>query len=71
MENKTFLQELIKEGLLSEELAKKILQESSLVGKNAEELIYERRLADEETVAKIKSRLESAPEQEWEVASPL
>ena len=61
MENKTFLQELIKEGLLSEELAKKILQESSLVGKNAEELIYERRLADEETVAKIKSRLLNVP----------
>ncbi len=61
MENKTFLQELTKEGLLSEELTKKILQESSLAGKKAEELIYERRLADEETVAKIKSRLLNIP----------
>lgn len=61
MDNKTLLQALTKESLLSEELAKKILQESSLTRKNAEDLIYERRLIDEEILANAKSRLLSVP----------
>jgi len=61
MENKTLLQELTKEGLLTEESAKKILQESSLIRKSAEELIYDRRLVDEEKIVGIKSRLSGVP----------
>jgi len=61
MDNKTLLQQLTKEGFLSEELSQKILKESSLVGKSAEELIYDRRLVNEETVAKIKSQLLNVP----------
>ncbi len=61
MENKTLLQELTKEGLLTEESAKKILQESSLAQKGAQELIYERRLINEEKLASIKSRLLGVP----------
>ncbi len=61
MENKTLLQELTKEGLLTEETAKKILQEASLARKSAEELIYDRRLIDEEKVVSIKSRLLGVP----------
>jgi type IV pilus assembly protein PilB len=61
MENKTLLQELTKEGLLTEESAKKILQESSLTRKDAEELIYERRLVDEDKVVSVKSRLLGIP----------
>ncbi len=61
MENKTLLQELIKEGLLTEEAAKKILQEASLARKSVEELIYDRRLIDEEKVVKVKSRLLGVP----------
>ncbi len=61
MENKTLLQELAKEGLLSEESAKKILQEASLAQRNAEELIYERRLIKEESLANTKSRLFKVP----------
>ena len=61
MENKTLLQELTKEGLLTEESAKKILQESSLTRKSAEELIYDRRLVDEEKIVGIKSRLSGVP----------
>ena len=61
MENKTLLQELTKEGLLTEESAKKILQESSLIRKSVEELIYDRRLVDEEKIVGIKSRLSGVP----------
>ncbi|MEE8131876.1 MAG: ATPase, T2SS/T4P/T4SS family, partial [Candidatus Paceibacterota bacterium] len=61
MDNKTFINELTKQGLLSEELAKKILQESSLTRQSAEMLIYERRLANEEVVAGIKSKLLNVP----------
>jgi type IV pilus assembly protein PilB len=61
MENKTFLQELAKEGLLTEESAKKILQEASLVRKSAEDLVYDRRLVDEEKIAGIKSRILGIP----------
>ncbi len=61
MENKTLLQELNKEGLLSEEVSKKILQEASLSRRNVEDLIYERRLIDEEIIAKTKSRFLKVP----------
>lgn len=61
MDNKILLQELAKDGLLSEEASKKLLQESLLVRKNAEELIYERRLMDEEKLAAVKSRLLGVP----------
>jgi len=61
MDNKILLQELTKDGLLTEESAKKILQEASLARKNAEELIYERRLIDEEALATVKSRLLRVP----------
>jgi len=61
MENKTLIQELTKEGLLSEESAKKILQEASLARRQIEELIYERRLVEEEKLLSIKSRLLGVP----------
>ncbi|MEK7555314.1 MAG: GspE/PulE family protein [Patescibacteria group bacterium] len=61
MDNKTLINELTKQGLLNEDLAQKILQESSLTRQNAEILIYERRLANEEAVAAIKSKLLGVP----------
>jgi len=61
MDNKIFLQELVKQGLLSDALSQKILQEAFLLRKNPEDLIYERRLVDEETLAKIKSRVLAVP----------
>jgi len=61
MDNKTLLQQLAREGVLSEELSQKLLKESSLIGKSAEEIIYERRLVDEETLVKIKSRFLNIP----------
>ncbi len=61
MDNKTFINELIKQGLISEELAKKILQESFLTQQSAELLIYDRRLANEEAVAEVKSKFLNVP----------
>lgn len=61
MENKILLQELTKQELLNEESAQKILQESSLTRQSAETLIYERRLINEEAVAKVKSGLLNVP----------
>src|SRR3989344_3733005 len=61
MENKTLVQELTKEGLLGEELGRKTLQEASLGKRDVEELIYERRLVDEEKVAKVKSQVLKIP----------
>ncbi len=61
MDNKTFLQELTKEGLLTEESTKKIITDASLGRVSAEELIHDRRLVDEEAIAKIKSRVLGVP----------
>src|SRR3989344_3014739 len=61
MENKTLVQELTKEGLLGEELGRKTLQEASLSKRDVEELIYERRLVEEEKVAKVKSQVLKIP----------
>lgn len=46
---------------MSEDASRKILSEALVARKNPEELLYERRLADETTVAKIKSRLLGIP----------
>ncbi len=61
MDNKILVNELVKQGLLDEELSKKILKESSLTRQNVEVLIYDRRIVDEETVAAIKSKLLGVP----------
>ncbi|MBN2197888.1 type II/IV secretion system protein [Candidatus Wolfebacteria bacterium] len=61
MDNKIFLEELTKETLLSEELAKKIIQEASTIGKSVEEIIYDKRLVDEQSLAKVKSKILNVP----------
>jgi len=61
MENKVLIQELIKEELLDENILKKVLQDASLSGRKVDELIYERRLINEEKVNEIKSRLLNVP----------
>ena len=61
MENKILLQELVKQNLISENVSKKLLQEAALIRRNAEDLIYERRLVDEEKLADVKSRLLGVP----------
>jgi type IV pilus assembly protein PilB len=61
MENKILLQELVKQNLISENVSKKLLQEAALIRRSAEDLIYERRLIDEEKLADVKSRLLGVP----------
>jgi len=61
VENKILVQELTKEGLLSEDVLKKVLQDASLSGRKVDELIYERRLISEEKVNEVKSRLLNVP----------
>ncbi len=67
MENKILIQEFVKDGLLDEESAKKILQEASLSGRKVDELIYERRLADEDKTNEIKGRLLNVPYKKFKV----
>lgn len=61
MESKILSQELTKQGFLSEDSSKKLLQEAALTRKNIEDLIHERRLIDEEKLAQTKSRLLNVP----------
>ncbi len=61
MDDKQFLENLIAAGLLTDEAAKKILADAALLDKSAEEVIYDRHLAPEEEIGKIKSRLLKIP----------
>ncbi|MBI3046367.1 MAG: type II/IV secretion system protein [Candidatus Harrisonbacteria bacterium] len=61
MDDKQLLDNLISAGLLAKEAAEKLLKEMELLGKSAEEIIYDRRLVPEEEVIKIKSQLLKIP----------
>jgi len=61
VDNKLFLQELIKQGLLTDRAAEKLAAEVVLVKRNIDDLIYERRLVDEEKLLNIKSKILGVP----------
>lgn len=61
MDNKTLIDALVKRGLLAQEVGTKLLREATLLEKPAEDLIYQRRLADEVKVAQLKSELLKIP----------
>ena len=63
MDDKQLLQNLISAGLLNQESADKIVKDAALLGKKAEEIIYERHIVPEEEVVKIKSKLLKIPYQ--------
>lgn len=67
MDSKQLTQELVKDGLLSESDAQKVLRDSSLRGVNVDEIIYERRLVDDKLLAKVKSRILGVPYKEVNV----
>ena len=48
MEDKQLLDKLVEVGLLSQSRAGKLLEEADLVKKPAEDIIYDRRLVEEE-----------------------
>jgi type IV pilus assembly protein PilB len=61
MTDQELFKELVNKKVISEEVSNQILREAALSGSSAEELLYERRVADEVNVAKVKSALFGAP----------
>ncbi len=64
MDSKILLQELVKDAVLSDERSREILQEAMASKKPVEELIYERRLVNEDVLAATKSRILGIPYKE-------
>jgi len=63
MDEKKLLQALVKQSLISEELAQQLTLEASQTGTSVEGMIYKKRLLDEESVAKAKSEILGIPYQ--------
>ncbi len=61
MDDRILSQTLVKNSLISDELAQKLLTEGKASGKSLEEIIYTRRLLDEVSVAKAKSEILGIP----------
>jgi type IV pilus assembly protein PilB len=61
MSDKTLLEALTGQSLISEELAQQILVEADRSKKPAEEMLYSRHLLDEVTVAQVKSKVLGIP----------
>ncbi|MEX2033404.1 MAG: ATPase, T2SS/T4P/T4SS family [Candidatus Colwellbacteria bacterium] len=61
MDDKTLVDALVQDSLISVELAEQILKEAAVSGRSAEEVIYGRRLVDEATIADIKSKILGIP----------
>lgn len=61
MDERRLLQALVETKFLTPEDGEKILKEATTLKKSAEQIIYDRRLVDEEEVAKIKSKILGVP----------
>ena len=61
MDDKTLVDGLIQDSLISVELGEQILKEAGVSARSAEEVIYGRRLVDEATVAGVKSKILGIP----------
>lgn len=61
MDDKKLFEELIKKGFLTQNQADEVLKSSTLSGKSAEDILYDERLINEESVAKIKSEILGVP----------
>ncbi len=61
MTDQELFKELVKRNILEAALAEKTLKDAGFTNRSAEELLYERRLADETAVAKVKSELLKVP----------
>ncbi len=68
MTDQELLRELVSEKLISEGDAAKLLREAELSKSSAENLIYDRHLADDVAVAKVKARLLKVPFKKVDVA---
>lgn len=61
MDNITFIKAIIERQLLSEIAARKLLNEAALLKRNIEDIVYERRILPEETIADLKSQILGIP----------
>jgi len=61
MNDKQLFDELVKSKIVSKEIAERILENARLSGKPAEDFLYEERVAGQEEVAKVKSKLTGVP----------
>ncbi len=61
MTDQELIQALVKKGILTQPIAAKTIEEGNALGKNPEDLLYERHLVDETEVAKTKSELLGIP----------
>lgn len=61
MTDRDLINGLVKKNILPSEAAERIIRDAELAGRPAEDFIYERRLADEIEVAKVKSELFGVP----------
>jgi len=69
MTDKNLFDELVKRGVIENSTAQKVLRDAELGNRQPEDLIYERRLAPEEAVAKVKSEMLGAPYRKVDAAS--
>ncbi len=61
MDDKQLLENLVSAGLLNDEAVKKVMAAVSLLGKSAEEVLYDRHLIPEEEIGKVKSKILKIP----------
>ncbi|MEK7463407.1 MAG: hypothetical protein AAB621_03540 [Patescibacteria group bacterium] len=61
MDAQVLLKNLVEKKLIDQESSEKILRESFLTQKSAEEIIYNKRLVDEIEIAKLKSQILKVP----------
>ncbi|MBI5306646.1 type II/IV secretion system protein [Candidatus Wolfebacteria bacterium] len=61
MENKILLQELVKQGLINDEQSRKLLTDAAISKRNVDEIIYDRRIVDEDKLSSAKSLILGVP----------
>ncbi|MBI4993777.1 Flp pilus assembly complex ATPase component TadA [Candidatus Wolfebacteria bacterium] len=61
MENKILLQELVKQGLINDDQSRKLLNDAAISKKGVDEIIYDRRIIDEEKLSLAKSLILGVP----------
>lgn len=69
MTDQELFKELVDKKIISQSVSDQIMKEATLSASSAEELLYERRVADEVAIAKVKSALFGAPYKKIDPAS--
>ncbi len=69
MTDQELFKTLVARGVIEESVVSKVITEAGYAGRSPEELLYERRMADEVVVAKIKAELTGAPYKKVDLAT--